>query len=147
MKNFSGLVLIVGIIRRNFYRKYQSLQPAKMIEYYFSLVQYEDLIKSSFTHNPSQDNQSQRKKTSSEPKQGVEKFSLKRGFPFFGKGNLALLVAILFFYINKSSWSEEGGPVVLLFAFAWEAAIILLSFFACFKEREESSPVKKVRPA
>jgi hypothetical protein len=94
-----------------------------------------------------QDNQSQRKKTSSQPKQEVEKFSFKRGFPFFWKGNLALLVAILFFYINKSSWSEEGGPVVLLFALAWEAVIILLSFFACFKEREESSPVKKARPA
>ncbi len=94
-----------------------------------------------------QDGSSHMKKTSSKPKQEGEKFSFKRGFSFFWKSNLVLFITILFFYINKSSWSEEGGPVVLLFALLWEAMIIILSIFACLKEREESSPVRKVSSA
>ena len=94
-----------------------------------------------------QDGRSHMKKTSSKPKQEGEKFSFKRGFSFFWKSNLVLLITILFFYINKSSWSEEGGPVVLLFALLWEVMIIILSMFACLKEREESLPVKSTKSA
>ena len=73
------------------------------------------------------------KKTSRKLKQEEERFSFKRGFSFFWKSNLALLIVILCFYINSSSWSKGADNLLLLFVVLWEAFIILLSLFACFK--------------
>ena len=65
-----------------------------------------------------------------------KKFSLKRGFSFFWKSNLALLIAILFLYINQSSWSEEGGTVLLVLALIWGVLILFLSIIGCLKKQE-----------
>ncbi|RBP87386.1 hypothetical protein DFO70_12043 [Cytobacillus firmus] len=64
------------------------------------------------------------------------KFSLKRGFSFFWKSNLALLIAILFLYINQSSWSKEGAPLILILALVWEVLILFLCLIGCLKKQE-----------
>lgn len=74
-----------------------------------------------------------------------KKFSLKRGVTFFGKSNLVLLIALLFFFINKSSWSEQGGSVVFLFTLSWEIVILICSFFACFKKKGDNPLIKRVK--
>lgn len=80
-------------------------------------------------------------------KEEQKKFSFKRGFSFFWKSNLILLITILAININRASFSEGGGGLLLLLYLSWEALLILLSFFACFKEREDSSPARKVSSA
>ncbi|URM32836.1 hypothetical protein LLY41_21535 [Cytobacillus firmus] len=79
--------------------------------------------------------------------QEVEGFSFKRGFSFFWKSNFVLLITVLFLYINKSGWSEGSGPMVVGFAVFCEVMIILLSIFACLKEREEPFTVKRAKSA
>ena len=86
-----------------------------------------------------QDETPSSKKTSRKPKQEEDRFSFKRGFSFFWKSNLALLIVILCFYINSSSWSKEAGNFLLLFVVLWEAFIILLSLIACLKRREATT--------
>ncbi|MFP7478311.1 hypothetical protein [Terribacillus saccharophilus] len=63
-------------------------------------------------------------------------FSIKRGFSFFWKSNLFLLVALLFFFINKSSWVWDGEWAVEVFTILGELFILVCSFIACFRERE-----------
>ncbi|WP_338472887.1 hypothetical protein R4Z10_09260 [Niallia sp. XMNu-256] len=84
------------------------------------------------------------KKTSSKPKQEEDRISFKRGLSFFWKSNLALLIVILCFNINSSSWSESAGNLLLLFVLLWEAFIILLSLIACLKRKHgDGSRVSK----
>jgi hypothetical protein len=71
-----------------------------------------------------------------------EKFAFKRGFTFLWKSNLVLLLALLFFFINKSSWSEQSGFVVLLITLLSEVVVWLGSFFACFNKRGDSAAAK-----
>ncbi|MBG9448214.1 hypothetical protein ABE67_02330 [Cytobacillus firmus] len=67
-----------------------------------------------------------------------KKFLFNRGFLFFWKSNLVLFLAILFLYINKSSWSEEGS-VLLVLALMWEALILLLSIIEGVKAKRAES--------
>ena len=69
-----------------------------------------------------------------QPKEG-KGFSLKRGWPFFWKGNLLLLLMIAVFFINKGSWDYEGGGAVSFFWLQWEIAIIFLSIVACLRPK------------
>lgn len=64
-----------------------------------------------------------------------KKFSLKKGFSFFWKSNLVLFIAILFLYINQSSWSEEGGSVLVVLALMWGVLILFLSIIGCLKKQ------------
>ncbi|MBP3040680.1 hypothetical protein J9303_14405 [Bacillaceae bacterium Marseille-Q3522] len=64
-----------------------------------------------------------------------KRFSFRRGFSFFWKSNLVLLLMILCFFINKSSWGYEGGLTVVLFAFLSETMLIILSFIGCLRPR------------
>ncbi|MBG9585587.1 hypothetical protein ABE26_00325 [Cytobacillus firmus] len=67
-----------------------------------------------------------------------KKFLFNRGFLFFWKSNLVLFLAILFLYINKSSWSEDGS-VLLVLALMWEALILLLSIIEGVKAKRAES--------
>lgn len=68
-----------------------------------------------------------------------KKFVFNRGFLFFWKSNLVLFLAILFLYINNSSWSEEGGSVLLVLALMWGALILLLSIIDSVKVKRAES--------
>lgn len=72
-------------------------------------------------------------------KEEQKKFSLKKGFSFFWKSNLVLFIAIIFLYTNKSSWSEEGGSVLLVLALMWGVLILLLSIIDGIKSKSAES--------
>lgn len=62
-------------------------------------------------------------------------FSIQRGFSFFVKGNVLLIVMLLLFFINKDSWGQEGESYVLLYGLQTEVIILLLSFIACLRPK------------
>ena len=62
-------------------------------------------------------------------------FSFKRGFIFYWKSNIFLLISILLFLLNKGSWASDGDNYVWLFGIQVEALLILLSFIACLRPR------------
>ncbi|WP_370224345.1 hypothetical protein [Cytobacillus sp.] len=72
-------------------------------------------------------------------KEEQKKFSLMKGFSFFWKSNLVLFIAIIFLYTNKSSWSEEGGSVLLVLALMWGVLILLLSIIDGIKSKSAES--------
>ncbi|MCM3180953.1 hypothetical protein [Cytobacillus horneckiae] len=81
---------------------------------------------------PQKNNLNKKKKAESK-----KKFSFQRGLSFFGRGNVLLLILLLFFFLNKNSWSYDGGTFVLLFAVQTELVIFFLSLIACLPAKKE----------
>ncbi|WP_113928848.1 hypothetical protein [Bacillus sp. P14.5] len=70
-------------------------------------------------------------------------FSIKRGFSFFYKSNIAVVIGLLCFFINQSSWVEQGGINLFIVFILTESFLLLLSLIACFKEKEEKAAADK----
>ncbi|WP_077304636.1 hypothetical protein [Terribacillus halophilus] len=79
---------------------------------------------------------SQKKKNKTTKNKKEKIFSFKRGFSFFWKSNSFLLIALLFFWINKSSWVWDGETAVEVFIILGEVFILTCSFIACFRDRK-----------
>ncbi|CAM4040295.1 hypothetical protein [Mesobacillus zeae] len=118
---------------------HQIFLMSNSVSHYFNVL---ESIMGEFLFN---DSPQKDKNMSGKKEKEDENFSFKRGVTFFWQSNLVLLIAFLFFFINKSSWNEQGGFDVLLITLLSELVIWLCSFFACFKKKEDSPEVKRVK--
>lgn len=91
-------------------------------ESYFEII--EDLIKKAFTDFEDEMN-----------KLNDKFFSLKRGFPFFIKSNIVLVIIMLAIYINRNSWVYDGRDFYELFGFFSEVLILFITLIACFRPK------------
>ena len=90
-------------------------------------------------------------KQSSLEKRNPEKrriFSLGRGFRFFLKANILLVLFILVFMVNKTEWKYDGRISVITFTTFAEAFIILLCMIACIKpnRNNRSKSISRKQP-
>lgn len=92
------------------------------MEAYFKMI--EDLIRKVFT-----DFEGEKTKIND------KFFSLKRGFPFFIKSNIVLVIIMLAIYINRNSWVYDGRDFYELFGFFSEVLILFITFIACFRPK------------
>ena len=71
------------------------------------------------------------------------KFSLKRGFSFFLRGNAVLSIIVIMILSSQSSWNGARGLVAFIMLIVWyEIMIILLSFAACFAPKYKIIPLR-----
>ncbi len=64
-----------------------------------------------------------------------KKFSIKRGFFYYLKGNIFLFLVLLIFLINRNSWSYDGKDYYSSLFLLSELMLIILSVIACLKPR------------
>lgn len=76
-----------------------------------------------------------RNRVNKKGEKNIKFFSIRRGFSFLWKSNLFLLVAVLFFLINKTSWVWDGEWAVEVFIILGELFILICAFIACFRDR------------
>jgi len=118
--------------------KYDEIQQKKVFAMSNSLPQYftgvEFIVNKFFEEGTS--SLSTKKSSHSNKVHNEKFFSLKRGFSFFYKSNIAVMIGLVCFFINQSSWGEEGRVNVLIAFILAELFLTLLSLIACFKEKK-----------
>lgn len=64
-----------------------------------------------------------------------KKFSIKRGFFYYLKGNIFLGLVLLIFLMNRNSWGYDGKDYYSSIFWLSEIMLIILSFIVCLKPR------------